>query len=180
MKTHTSTTHQDGSGHPRQLLDWIARMEAWLASLGLFLMLLLVCTEIILRNIFNTSFLWSEELSRYLLIWSTYFSAASLIHQRRHLRIELLVDRVRRPVRKWLDILAEVWVMTFSLGLTWAGYKWVSESFAFGFRSTDSDFPLQLAWIYLVIPATFGLSALHAAGCLYRLARTISVHNPGS
>ena len=39
--------------------------EEGVAAIGLTLMLVQVCTEIVLRDFFNTSFLWSEEVARY-------------------------------------------------------------------------------------------------------------------
>jgi len=152
-------------------LDRLAQAESWLAGFGLLLMLLLVCMEITIRNLFNTSFLWSEELSRYLLIWSTYFAAVSLIHRRGHLRIELIIDRTRGRLRKALEIFSDLWILIFSAALAGAGYQLVTDSFLFGFRSSDSNFPLELAWVYLVIPVTFALSALHTAASLLRLIR---------
>lgn len=143
--------------------------EEGVAGLGLFLMLFQVCMEIVLRNFFNTSFLWSEEVARYLMIWSVYFGAAAAVGTNGHLRIEMLIDVVPARVRQVLDTLAQLWVLGFSLAITWAGYTLVRDSFASGIVSADSNLPLQLGWIQLVIPLTFALSAIHAARCLWLL-----------
>ncbi|MBU1358410.1 MAG: TRAP transporter small permease [Gammaproteobacteria bacterium] len=141
----------------------LIRFEETVAAIGLFVMLVQVCTEIVLRNFFNTSFLWSEEVSRYLMIWSVYFGAAAAVGTNGHLRIDMLIDNVPAPVRRVLDTLAQLWVLAFSIALTCAGYMVVRDSFAMGMVSADSNLPIQLGWIQLVIPLTFGLSAIHAA-----------------
>jgi TRAP-type C4-dicarboxylate transport system permease small subunit len=145
----------------------LIRFEEGVAALGLVLMLVQVCTEIVLRDFFNTSFLWSEEVARYLMIWSVYFGAAAAVGTNGHLRIEMLIDVVPRRVRRVLDAVAQLWVLGFSLAITWAGYSMVRDSFASGMVSADSNLPLQLGWIQLVIPLTFALSAIHAARCLW-------------
>lgn len=143
--------------------------EDCVAALALCLMLSLVCGEIILRNFLNVSFLWSEELARYLMIWSVYFGAASAIRSGEHLRIEIILDHIGPKRRQALELFAQLWVLVFSLAITYAGYLLVRDSFAFGFMSADSNLSLPLGWVQLVIPITFGLSAVHALRNMYTL-----------
>ncbi|KQP44656.1 TRAP transporter small permease [Pseudorhodoferax sp. Leaf274] len=141
----------------------LIRFEQAVAALGLLLMLGQVCLEIVLRNFFNTSFLWSEEVARYLMIWSVYFGAAAAVGTGSHLRIDMLIDHVPAGVRRVLDTVAQLWVLAFSVGIAYAGWTVARESFAMGMVSADSNLPLQLGWVQLVIPLTFALSSLHAA-----------------
>lgn len=145
----------------------LVKFEGGVAALGLLLMLFQVCLEIVLRNFFNTSFLWSEEVSRYLMIWSVYFGAAAAVATGGHLRIDMLIDHVPAPVRRLLDTIANLWVLSFSVALAWAGWVVARESFAMDMVSADSNLPLQLGWIQLVIPITFALSAVHAVWRLW-------------
>ena len=101
------------------------------------------------------------------MIWSVYFGAAAAVGTNGHLRVEMLIDWVSPGVRRVLEGVAQLWVLGFSLAITWAGYSMVRDSFASGMVSADSNLPLQLAWIQLVIPITFALSALHALRCLW-------------
>lgn len=146
--------------------------EEWVAAFGMFLMLVLVCVEITKREFFNSSFLWSEEVARYLMIWSIYFGASAAVASGSHLRIDMLIDIVPIRVRRVLDVFAHFWVCAFSLAITYAGYRYVSDSFSQGFVSADSNLSLEMGWIQLVIPVTFALSALHA---LRQLAKLIVV-----
>jgi len=138
------------------------RFEDVIAGFALILMLGLVIMEITLRNFFNISFLWSEEVARYLMIWSVYFGAASAIKTGDHLRIEMLIDHVPPRVRRYFDVFAQLWIVAFSLAITYAGYHLVRDSFFYGFTSADSNLDVGMGWIQLVIPVTFALSAIHA------------------
>jgi C4-dicarboxylate transporter DctQ subunit len=146
------------------------RFEEWVAALAMFLMLALVCAEIVMRDVFNTSTLWSEEVARYLMIWSVYFGSAAAVASADHLRIEMLINYMPRRVRNVLDLLAEVWLLAFCLAITWAGYQYVRNSFALNFYSADSNLAIEIGWIQLVIPITFALSSWHAVLQIVRIA----------
>jgi C4-dicarboxylate transporter, DctQ subunit len=151
--------------------------EEWVAGVALLLMLLLVCGEIVLRDVFNTSNLWSEEVVRYLMIWSVYFGSAAAVARGAHLRIEMLINAVSPRVRRVLDIVATTWVLAFGVAMTWAGYLYVKDSFTLGFVSADSNLSLQIGWVQLIIPITFALTAVHATRILLRLV--VQVRNAG-
>lgn len=151
--------------------SWLVRFEEAVSALGLFLMLFQVCLEIVLRNFFNTSFLWSEEVSRYLMIWSVYFGASAAISNGLHLRVDMVIDHVGPRVRRVLDLVAQLWVLGFSLAITVAGYLMVRDTFQINMMSADSNLAIPLGYIQLVIPLTFGLSVLHALGSLAHIVR---------
>lgn len=132
--------------------------EEGVAAFGMFLMLVLICAEIVAREAFNESLRWSEEVARYLMIWSVYFGASAAVALEEHLRIDLLVARASPTMRRRLNLLAHLWVLAFSLAITYAGFLYVRDSFAFGFVSSESSLTVELGWIQLVIPVTFALS----------------------
>ena len=158
-----STTSSPPRGRPS--------FEEAVAALAMLLMLTLVCGEILARQAFNASFMWAEEVARYLMIWSVYFGAAAAVASRQHLRIEMMVDVLPHAARRVLAVVAQLWVLAFSLAITYAGYLWVRDSFQFGMVSADSNLAVQLGWIQLVIPVTFALSAIHSVRILIALIR---------
>jgi len=145
--------------------------EEAVSALGLLLMLALVFVEIVKREAFNTSYLWAEEVARYLMVWSVYFGASAAVASGEHLRIDMLLTHVSPAMRRRLDLIAQLWVLAFSAALTYAGFLYVRDSFAFGFVSADSNLTLEMGWIQLVIPITFALSAFHALRLALRLVR---------
>lgn len=151
--------------------SWLVRFEEAVSAFGLLLMLVQVCLEIVLRTFFNTSFLWSEEVSRYLMIWSVYFGASAAIANGSHLRVDMLIDHVGPRVRRVLDFVAQTWVLGFSVAITVAGYMMVRDTFGLDMMSADSNLAIPLGYIQLVIPLTFGLSVVHALASLVALVR---------
>ena len=87
--------------------------------------LVVITAQIVWRYVFNDSLTWTEELARYLFVWITFVGAALAIRDRSHIRVALLVDRLPRKPRHWLDVAQLVLVALFLCLLVGLGLKWV-------------------------------------------------------
>lgn len=80
-----------------RLLDALAAI----AALMLLAMVILVTADIVLRNIANTGFVWSNEVSEYSLYLMTLLTAPWLLRRGQHVRLDLVLTAV--PARTaWL------------------------------------------------------------------------------
>ena len=147
------------------------RFEGIVSGLALAVMLAVVLLEIVARDLFNRSFAWSDEASRYLMIWSVYFGSVAAVRARTHLRVDLLLVRMPPALRRAADLFAELCVFAFSVALTFAGFRYVRDTFAMGFVSADSNLAIPIWIVQTVIPLTFLLSAVYAALNGLRLLR---------
>ena len=50
--------------------------------------------QIVLRYVFDTSFLWGEELSLFAFIWCVYLGAAICVRRRTHFAFDFLAERL--------------------------------------------------------------------------------------
>lgn len=82
----------------------LGQIEGAVAGMLLALGLGIVMLEIVSRALANASFLWSEELSRYVLIWITYFGAAAVTRDKGHIRVEILIDRLDPTARRIVEV----------------------------------------------------------------------------
>ncbi len=83
----------------------LARIEDGIAGLVLAAVLGVVVYELTVRGIFGSSNLWTDELSRVLLIAMTYLSAIGLTRDGANVRVELFVDQLGpAPRRVFLGI----------------------------------------------------------------------------
>ena len=82
-------------------------VSTWVGSALLFLMLVLVAGTTVSRWIVGTSVVADpEELSRYLLMAITYLGAQYAFGSDGFIRIELLFDRFRPSIQRWLTVAA--------------------------------------------------------------------------
>ena len=78
----------------------LARIEDGIAGLVLAAVLGVVVYELTVRGLFGQSNLWTDELSRVLLIAMTYISAIGLTRDGANVRVELFIDRLGPAPRK--------------------------------------------------------------------------------
>jgi TRAP-type C4-dicarboxylate transport system permease small subunit len=65
------------------------------------------------RNLLGFSFPWSEELTRYLLVWLSMLGAAVLMHRNDHISLDLLSNRLPERGRVVLSFVLRLLVLAF-------------------------------------------------------------------
>ena len=152
----------------KQLLGWF---EYGLGGLILLAGLVIVSLEILGRGFLGFSLLWSEELSRYLLIWTVYMGAAAATRDGSHIRVEFLLHLLPARWSRRLALFDTALCLLFTLTLVYAGYLLVEDSRFLGLRPTDSNLPVPI-WVFQsIVPLGFALMSLRLAITLLQQAR---------
>jgi len=141
----------------RRLSTILARIEDGIAAFVLAAVLFIVTYEILLRSLFGMSNLWTDELSRVLLIVMTYVAAVGLTRDGANVRIELFVDLLSEATRSFLERLVDVLNLLFCLAATWLGYLYVHESALFGISFAHSNLPFPVWVAQSIVPIGFAL-----------------------
>jgi TRAP-type transport system small permease protein len=74
---------------------------------------LLVIVEIALRNLAGTSLIITDELSRYLMVWTAMLTATLLVYEDGHLRLTFLTDALPPAVARAVYLVSELVVLCF-------------------------------------------------------------------
>ncbi|MDT8388310.1 MAG: TRAP transporter small permease subunit [Thiogranum sp.] len=74
----------------RSLRDRLVQLETALAAISLLLLLLLAVLQIVARNFFDTGIASADTLTRYLVLYITFFGAAVAIDRDRHIKIDAI------------------------------------------------------------------------------------------
>jgi TRAP-type transport system small permease protein len=69
---------------------------------------LLVIAEISLRNLASTSLIVTDELARYLMVWTAMLTAALLTHEDGHLRLTFLTEVLPPAMARVVLVVADV------------------------------------------------------------------------
>jgi TRAP-type C4-dicarboxylate transport system permease small subunit len=80
-------------------------------SIALLIMVVLIFGNVLLRYVFNSGIVWSEELSRYLFIWLVFLGAIGALKDNEHLGIDSLVKRLPRPMKKVVYVIGNLVVL---------------------------------------------------------------------
>jgi TRAP-type C4-dicarboxylate transport system permease small subunit len=86
-----------------RLSNRLAAGERLLAVGMLLVIITTMSSQVIARYVFRSPFPWSEELSRFSMIWLTYLAAAFMMAERGHITVDLWSNRLTSRVRAWYD-----------------------------------------------------------------------------
>jgi TRAP-type C4-dicarboxylate transport system permease small subunit len=128
-------------------------------------MLLLAVTQIMTRALFNLTLDWAEELARFMLVWAVLLVAPFAYRSGAKVAIGGLVQSLPPRLRLFTSI-----VLNLLAG--WICLKLLVESIPFwqrGFALSASALPIQMAWIYAIVPLALLALVLVAVELVLRL-----------
>jgi len=139
----------------KQLRDGLIRIAAWLAAGSLLLLLCLALAQIVARNLFDTGFADADSLTRYLVLYVTFFGAAVAVDRERHIKIDvccvMLAPRALRALYRPMHAIAALVCAVLAAG---AVRFWLDE---WQFAPQHERWQVLVA---LVIPIGFALLSL--------------------
>jgi len=139
----------------KSLREGLIRLETWLAAGSLLLLLLLALVQILARNLFDAGIADAETLTRYLVLYVTFFGATLAIERHRHIKIDVCASllpptaqaRLYRPMSALAALVCAL--------LTAAAVRYWLDAWHYA-----PDHERWLVLVSLVIPIGFGLLAL--------------------
>jgi len=119
-------------------------------------MVVITGAQIICRTWF-TALSWSDEVTRYLLIWSTFLGATVVYRHNGHISVTLMQDAVSAKAAKTLRVL--VHVICFALFAVLLHY---SARYCIKLKKTATAMPIKMKYIYSCIPLSMVIMMIHA------------------
>ena len=127
-------------------------------------MVLLTGTQILCR-LFFTALAWSEELSRYLLIWSTFLGAGIVYKHGGHISVTLLHGFLPPMAGKTVKVLVHVICGVFSALAIFYGFQYM------GMQGNQLSPALRIPmkYMYMSIPVGFAILEVHVVDAIFQL-----------
>lgn len=120
------------------------------------LMVLITGAQIICRTWF-TALTWSDEVTRYLLIWSTFLGASVVYRHSGHISVTIVQDAVPPRLSKVLRV--AVHVICFVL---FAVLLYFSCTYCMKLNKTATTLPIKMKYIYLCVPVSMVILMVHS------------------
>ena len=124
--------------------------------LMLGLMVIITTAQIICRTWF-TSLTWSDEVTRYLLIWSTFLGSTCVYRHSGNISITLVQEKVPAPLGRTLRIAVHIICLVL-----FAVLLYFSTRYCMKLTKTATALPIRMKYIYLCIPMSMAISMIHA------------------
>jgi len=144
-------------GGVQRMLRAVDTMNKWLVKLcGLMLvaMVLAVTLGILARFVFSHLDIhvrasWTEEVSRYLMIWSVFIGAAVAARHGKLIGVEALVTYLPALAGRPLKYISHVLSLAFYGVLCWVGLEWIE----FGESQTSPVLQMPLTFLHASMTA---------------------------
>ena len=113
-------------------------------------MCILICISTFARytNLFIIT--WAEELTRYCMIWLTYFGIGAAAKRGEHFCVMAFVELLPPALQKILTVVRMILMITFTIVVTWYGYAILRNQVNMGQITPSLRWPMWL--VYSVIP----------------------------
>lgn len=145
----------------------IPSIEMVIASLSLVMMTGITVIQVFNRYVLQSSLDWSEELARYLFIWSVYVGCSYATQMDRHLEVTIIRTIFNGKFAKPVTILSSLLTFVFCAFATVLGIKFVI--FLAGTGQKTPALEVSAYWVYLCMPVGLGFMALRTLERLYWL-----------
>lgn len=120
-------------------------------------MVVITGAQIVFR-IFFTSLAWSEEATRYLLIWSTLLGAGCVYKHAGHISISILQDSLPAKAKDVLQILIHGLCSVLFILIVWYGIQYFGRQG----KQLSPALRLPMRYVYTCIPIGCSIMAFHA------------------
>ncbi len=130
----------------------------FISVLSLSLMLVIIFTQVITRYLFGYSFDWSEEVARFLFVWTVFLGSALIIGDKGHMAVQLLSDKLKGSAAGVaVNVFIQLCGLAFILILIIQGSKMAKVMM---FQSSPA-LGIPMGYIYSIIPLSGILMLLY-------------------
>jgi TRAP-type C4-dicarboxylate transport system permease small subunit len=146
---------------------------AWVAAGLLFVMVVMICADVLLRNVAIGSgprgLPWSNEISESLLFLMTLLAAPWLLRQGAHIRVDIVLAALPRQLAWYCEWVCDALAFACCVIIAFYGYQAAWKSFADGALSIKT-LVMPEWWSIAPLPVSFTLLAIEVLFRMRRLA----------
>ena len=99
-----------------KVLKWLDEyLEEALMVVLLVCMVCIMGLQVVMRYVFNQSLSWSEELTQYMFVWTTFISVSYCVKKRISIKIEQIINALPQPGQTGLRLFRHALVFVFCI-----------------------------------------------------------------
>jgi len=138
--------------------EWIAKTEAVILAVGVILMAVNTCANVIGRFIFGEGLFFSGEINRILIIMITFAGIGYAARHGRHIRMSAIYDSLPPKGRKVLMIFIALFTAAVMFFLCYHSFGYIETLYDRGRILPALGLPIW--WIYVWVPLGFAITGI--------------------
>lgn len=145
-------------------VDWVGRATSWLA----LVIVVLMSINVLLRYLFSTGSVWSQELEWHLLAPLILFGSSYALLHGDHVRVDIIYGKFSPRTKHLVDLTSALLCAVISVLFIWYSLHYVQQAYVIDEGSAD---PGGLPHRYLLkglIPVGFALLLLQSVASVLK------------
>lgn len=127
-------------------------------------MIVVITAQVIFR-VFFTALSWTEELSRYLLVWATFLGTAVAFKKGAHIAVTFAVDALSETLHKIVRFCSCCFMaIFFGVTIWYSIYLFNVQVF-----QVSPAIGIKMRYVYTVIPLSFAVMSVHLVTQMFQL-----------
>lgn len=112
-------------------------------------MVISLILQVVFRYVLQISVAWTEELARFLCIWTVFLGAAPAFYEDDHITVDALVSKMsNEKYKKIVLYIALTFMYIFIASAIYGGFK----LYSLGMRDWATTMPIRMGYVYLALP----------------------------
>lgn len=149
-------------------LRWIEmNLERYLVAAMLLALVVILSLQVFARYVIGSPFVWSEELARYLLIWTTFIGVSLAVREGGHISVDLVPAIFGARSIRFFSALSLTGSLIFFVCMVW--YSIPLTRRIQGIGQLSPGLGIQMWIVYAAVPIGFTLAALRSVQALWRM-----------
>ena len=142
----------------RSLTGGFDRTATFVACALVVALLGCVALGVITRTLGNP-LIWTDELSRFLMVWIAVFGWILASRKRLHVRIRYFQDRLPPRAHRGVELAVQLALTLFGLLVTWYSVELVAKNHDL----EATSLPISMAWMYVPMVLAGAVTAMQGA-----------------
>jgi len=139
--------------------------EDWTLFITVFVALIAMFFNVVLRYGFNYSLAWSEELVREVIIYTTFIGCSAAVKNRSMIKIDALVQLVPK-LKIPLNYISNLATLIFALMMLYYGWKIAALQAATHQKTIIMQIPL--VYLFAILPLMGGMMFIRTIQVIYQ------------
>jgi TRAP-type C4-dicarboxylate transport system permease small subunit len=131
-----------------KFLDILEKILSVILAILLAAMVLIFCYQVFLRYVLHGANAWSEDLTRYLFVYTVLLGAGIATRKASHLTVDMFIDLLPKRVKAGIQIIFCGLIYFFLFFLFTEGMSLVQNTM----KSISASLRVPMAYFYLAIP----------------------------
>lgn len=151
----------------RKVFFYLNHIEEIIAGILFVLMVIIINVEIFNRYFLLSPGAYSEEIAKYLFIWSVFFAMVYAVKENAHIVTNIIPDKTPIHILKIIEITSTVIFILFSIFMIYYGWVYTVKMYQFERLSEAMGAPLY--YFCVSVPVGFSLVLLRLVQQLLKL-----------